>query len=67
MQGPHQVAQKSTTTTLPFRESRLTRPPLRSGRSNGGAALASFDFGAGPQAATARPATTATRALRHFI
>ena len=28
MQGPHQVAQKSTTTTLPFRSARLWAPSV---------------------------------------
>ena len=37
MQGPHQVAQKSSTTTLPLRSACLTRPPARSGRSKLGA------------------------------
>ena len=51
MQGPHQVAQKSTTTTLPSRAARLSRPPLRSGRSKAGAVFTWDVFGAGPQAA----------------
>src|ERR1044071_5568018 len=41
MQGPHQVAQKSRITTLPFSESRLTLPPARSASSKAGAAWTS--------------------------
>ncbi len=37
MQGPHQVAQKSRTTTFPLRLARVSRPPERSGKSKAGA------------------------------
>src|SRR5829696_3981939 len=39
MQGPHQVAQKSTTTTFPLREERATSFPLMSFKANCGAGM----------------------------
>ena len=51
MQGPHQVAQKSSTTTLPLSEARLTFPPLMSGRSKAGAGRLSARGVGAPHAA----------------
>src|SRR6188508_2307684 len=67
MQGPHQVAQKSSTTTLPESEARLTLPePARSGSSNAGAGPIAFSAdGAWVQPARA-PATSATVARLHI-
>ena len=49
LQGAHQVAQKSSTTTLPRRLARSKRPPERSGRARGGAGWLAF-FEALPEA-----------------
>ena len=43
-QGGHQVAQKFTTTTFPFKAERLASPPPRTGRVKSGAALPSFSM-----------------------
>src|SRR5262245_25519577 len=59
MHGPHHVAQKSSTTTLPLSDSRLTRPPARSGRSKAGAGRTSA-FGGGALQAAAASATART-------
>src|SRR5690348_4950567 len=40
--GPHQLAQKSTTTTLPFRSANDTSLPLRSFSLNSGAGFPSY-------------------------
>src|SRR5436189_1995290 len=53
--GPHQVAQKSRTTTLPLSAARLTLPPARSDRSNDGADRTSITGCLQPPRPTATP------------
>ena len=65
MQGPHQVAQKSRTTTFPLRPARVSLPPETSGRSKPGAGRG-LKEGAFAQAAARRTAARTRRRVTTF-
>src|SRR5262245_44151690 len=59
MQGPHQVAQKSTTTTLPLNVSSVALPPWRSASSKAGAGREAAPRGGWQATTPAMPAAVA--------